>query len=373
MAMAARNSGGIVIAQVRQLATRGSLRMRDVKVPGSPRRPRLRRPGPVADLHHAGLAVLRGRPSPPGHARAAAAARRAQDHRPPLAARVPARRDLQPRLRDQPAHRPRRLGGGHHRPARADGRAGDLRRRARRRQRGRCRVQLPGDDRPALHVRLLRRRRARRREPVVRRGGRRGQRQRPRLRGTGPRSGRLPEHQREDRQDQLRRDADGPRPRDRDRRRRPDRERGQPRQVRARGPRDLVQRPARPRARPAGPLHHRAGRLRARGRWARPDRGRARHRRRTRRPRPDGLPAAGRRRPADDGHPALRDRPDGPGRGLRASHRERPRRARAGTGRAPDAREPAAQPRNRGAARGARRGARDASRPRRPATSGRSS
>jgi propionate CoA-transferase len=35
MAMAARNSGGIVIAQARQLATRGSLRMRDVKVPGA--------------------------------------------------------------------------------------------------------------------------------------------------------------------------------------------------------------------------------------------------------------------------------------------------------------------------------------------------
>ncbi len=35
MAMAARNSGGIVIAQVRQLATRGSLRMRDVKVPAA--------------------------------------------------------------------------------------------------------------------------------------------------------------------------------------------------------------------------------------------------------------------------------------------------------------------------------------------------
>jgi propionate CoA-transferase len=33
MAMAARNSGGIVIAQVRQLAARGSLRTRDVKVP----------------------------------------------------------------------------------------------------------------------------------------------------------------------------------------------------------------------------------------------------------------------------------------------------------------------------------------------------
>jgi propionate CoA-transferase len=35
MAMAARNSGGMVIAQVRQLAPRGSLPLRDVKVPGA--------------------------------------------------------------------------------------------------------------------------------------------------------------------------------------------------------------------------------------------------------------------------------------------------------------------------------------------------
>ena len=103
-----------------------------------------------------------------------------------------------------------------------------------------------------------------------------GQRQRPRLRGPGPRAGRVPQHQRADRQDQLRRDADRARPRDRDRRRRPGRQRGQPRQVRARGARDLVQRPARPRARAAGPLHHGARGLRARGGRPRPDRGRAR-------------------------------------------------------------------------------------------------
>ena len=167
--------------------------------PGRARRPRLRRPGPVADLHHPRLAVLRGRAAPAG------------PPEPPLPLDVrkiiarrsllefPPRRDLQPRVRDQPAHRPRRLGGGHHRPARADRRAGHLRRRAGRRQRGRRRVQLPGDDRPAVHVRLLRRRRPRHREPVVRRGRRRGQRQRPRLRGPGPRAGRLPEHQRPDR------------------------------------------------------------------------------------------------------------------------------------------------------------------------------
>ena len=59
MAMAARNSGGIVIAQVRQLATRGSLRMRDVQGARRARRPRLRRPRPVADVHHPRLAVLR--------------------------------------------------------------------------------------------------------------------------------------------------------------------------------------------------------------------------------------------------------------------------------------------------------------------------
>ena len=50
------------------------------------------------------------------------------------------------------------------------------------------------------------------------------------------------------------------------------------------------------------------------------------HRRRARRPGPDGLPAARRRRPADDGRAPVRDRADGPGRRLRGPRRERARR-----------------------------------------------
>ena len=198
MAMAARNSGGIVIAQVRQLATRGSLRMRDVKVPGALIDYVYVDPDQWQTYITRDSPYYAGALRRPVTAGAAAAARRPQDHRPALAARVPARRDLQPRLRDQPADRPGGLGGGDHRPAGADRRAGDLRRRPGRRQRGRRRVQLPGDDRPAVHVRLLRRRRARHRQPLVRRGRRRGQRQRPRVRGPRPRAGRLPEHQRPD-------------------------------------------------------------------------------------------------------------------------------------------------------------------------------
>ncbi len=97
MAMAARNSGGIVIAQVAPAGDPGQPADARRQGPGGADRPRLRRPGPVADLHHPRLAVLRGRRSPSGHRAGSAAARRAQDHRPALAARVPARRDLQPR------------------------------------------------------------------------------------------------------------------------------------------------------------------------------------------------------------------------------------------------------------------------------------
>ena len=65
MAMAARNSGGIVIAQVKQLARRrlaaGALGRRARRAG----RLRPRRPRPDADLRHAVLALLRGRAAAP--------------------------------------------------------------------------------------------------------------------------------------------------------------------------------------------------------------------------------------------------------------------------------------------------------------------
>ncbi len=140
---------------------------------------------------------------------------------------------------------------------------------------------------------------------------------------------------------------------------------GVAREVRAAGPRGLVQRPAGPRARAARALRHGPGGARARGRRPRPDRGRARDRRRARRPRPDGLPAARRGRPPRDGPARCTRRgrwasrptstPAAPGRS-----RERPRRARPGPCRPPRARQPAAQPRHARADRRAARGAGDA-------------
>src|SRR6185312_14183265 len=62
---------------------------------------------------------------------------------------------------------------------------------------------------------------------------------------------------------------------------------------------------------------------RARGRRAGPDRGRARDRRRARRARANGLPAAGRRRPPRDGPAPVCEGADGPGGRLRRGGGER--------------------------------------------------
>ena len=100
---------------------------------------------------------------------------------------------------------------------------------------------------------------------------------------------------------------------------------GQPPQVRAPRPRDLVQRAARARAWPAGPLHHRSGGVRAGRRRPRADRGRAGHRPRARRARAGW--ASGRGSPSDlrdDGPAALRGGPDGPRGRLRGAAPARP-------------------------------------------------
>ena len=323
MAMAARNSGGIVIAQVRQLATRGSLRMRDVRVPGA-----------LVDYVYVDpdqwqTYITRDSPYYAG------ALRRPVRPEPPLpldVRKIIARRSLLEFPRGAICN----LGFGISqligRVAWEEGITDQLVLTVEQGIFGG--VPVAGNeggagfnyqamiDQPymfdfydggGLDIASL----------SFAEVDAAGQRQRPRVRGPRPRARRLPEHQRPDRADQLRRDADRARPRDRDRRRGPDRERGQPAEVRARGRPDLVQRQARPGARPAGPLRHGAGGVRARRRRPRPHRGRARHRRRARRAGPDGLPAAGRGRPARDGPPAVREGTDGPGGRLRRGGRGR--------------------------------------------------
>ena len=317
MAMAARNSGGIVIAQVRQLATRGSLRMRDVKVPGAlvdhvyvdpdQWQTYITQDSP----YYAGALRRPVRPEPPLPLDVRKIiARRSLLEFPPGAicnlgfgiSQLIGRVAWEEGITDQLVLTVEQGIFGGVPVAGNEGGAGFN---------YQAMIDQPymfdfydggGLDIASLSF-----------AEVDAAGNVNVHAFEGRVRGPGG----FPNISAKTRQDQLRRDADRPRPRDRDRRRRPDRERGQPRQVRARGPRDLVQRAAGPRARAAGPLHHRARGVRARGRRSRADRGRAGHRRRTRRPRADGLPAARRGRPQDHGCPALRDRPDGPGRRLR--------------------------------------------------------
>ena len=155
MAMAARNSGGIVIAEVRQLASRGTLAARSVKVPGAlvdyvyvdpnQRQTYATRYSP----YYAG-ALRRPAPTPTGT---------------PVALdvrKVIARRSL---LEFRPGHICN-LGFGISQEIGAvafeEGLAEQLvltveqgiSAASRRRQRGRRRVQLPGDARPAVDVRL---------------------------------------------------------------------------------------------------------------------------------------------------------------------------------------------------------------------------
>ena len=209
----------------------------------------------------------------------------------------------------------RRRRGKDHRPPDDDRRARRHRRHPGRRPQLRRRDQHPGDHRPALPVRLLRRRRARPRLPRPRAGGPRGQPQRVQVRAAARGRRRLHQHQPvaksvvfvgtftagQPHRRRARRPAHDPRG-------------GRRAQVRARGRAPHLLGQAGVEAPAARALRHRALRVPAvRGR-ARARRGRARHRHRARHPRADGLPAGDQRHAEADGRRDLPRRADGPAR-----------------------------------------------------------
>ena len=195
IAQAARNRGATVVCQVARVAAAGSLSGQAGEGPGRAGGLPGRRARRVADLRHPVRPGLRRRRPAAGRGAPAAPARHPQGHRAAGGARAVPGRRRQPRLRRLERDRSGGGRGGHPPGRHADGGAGDRGRRAGGRQRRGRRVQLRRDDRPALPVRLLRRRRARHRVPLVRRGRRRGERQREPLRPRRQRARRVREHQ----------------------------------------------------------------------------------------------------------------------------------------------------------------------------------
>ena len=227
---------------------------------------------------------------------------RAQDHRAAGSARAEGQQRGQPRHR----HAGRRGGRGDRgkgdRPPHADRRARRGRRHSRLGPELRCRGEHAGDHRPALPVRLLRRRRPGPRVPRAGAGGSRGQSKRQQVRPAAGGRGRVHQHLAVGEERRVRGHLHCGRPAGRHRRRPVAvAQRHRTEEVRAGGGAPHVRRQRGGTAGPARALRHRALRVPAGTRRARTRRGRAGHRHRARDPRADGLRADHPRPAATDG------------------------------------------------------------------------
>ena len=267
---------------------------------------------PLADLPYLLQPGLLRRDARAGEHAGADGAERAQGHRTPRGDGTARQLGRQPGHRHARGHCRGGQRGAHRRSDDADRRARRGRRHPGRRPGLRGRDQHAGGDRPALPVRLLRRRRARPRLPGPGAGRRARQPQRQQVRAAPGRRGRFHQHQPGRQARGLRRHLQ--------RRRRgdgggagvPEDPAGGPHtQVRARGRAPHLQWPSRRAARPAGAVHHRALRAAPVRAGAGTDRDRAGHRPGARRAGADGLRADHARAAEDDGRAAVRTRPDG--------------------------------------------------------------
>ncbi len=208
IAMAAHNSGGIVIAQVERIAERAQPQSAAGQGARDPRRlRRRRRETGISPADFRGTlqrCVCRRNPRARiGGGRDADVG--AQDHRAPRRAGTETQQRREPGHRHARGRLQHRRRGRDHRPADTDGRTGRDRRNSSRRIELRRGDQYAGHNRPAVPVRLLRRRRPGHHVSRPGAGRSRGQPQRVEIRAEAGRGRRLHQHLAERKDSRIRR------------------------------------------------------------------------------------------------------------------------------------------------------------------------